>query len=211
MPPYQYGNPMNDFYIRQAQQLAQNQPQFQQAPQHQYQPLLQFPQPAPQAQPQIITSIVTNIEEAKATKVDPFTACVFIDTSNGKIYLKQFANDGTSSFLTYAQEQPQEQEMSQDPVEAGMTALDRRLENIECGFGNFGNGATLGYATSAEVQRGFDNQNTMANQREALAAITNGTAQSVAAAGKTIIAGGYLRTLLIKVVDLLAQNIVLDA
>ena len=67
MPPYQFGNPMNDFYIRQAQQLAQNQPQF--------------PHPAPQAKSQIVASIVTNIDEAKATKVDPFTACVFNGTS----------------------------------------------------------------------------------------------------------------------------------
>ena len=37
------------------------------------------------------------------------------------------------------------------------------------------------YATSNEVQRGFDNQNTMANQREILSAVTAGTAQSVAA------------------------------
>lgn len=47
------------------------------------------------------------------------------------------------------------------------------------GFGGFG-----GYnqaATSNEVQRGFDNQNTMANQREILSAVTTGTAQSVAA------------------------------
>jgi len=42
----------------------------------------------------------------------------------------------------------------------------------------YGNG---GYATSSEVQRGFDNQNTVANQREALAAINAGTAQTVAA------------------------------
>lgn len=48
------------------------------------------------------------------------------------------------------------------------------------GFGNFG-GANGGYATSNEVQRGFDNQNTVANQREALAAINAGTAQTVAA------------------------------
>ena len=47
------------------------------------------------------------------------------------------------------------------------------------GFG-FG-GANGGYATSSEVQRGFDNQNTVANQREALAAINAGTAQTVAA------------------------------
>ena len=41
----------------------------------------------------------------------------------------------------------------------------------------------IGYenlATSNEVQRGFDNQNSMANQREILAAVNAGTAQSVA-------------------------------
>ena len=53
--------------------------------------------------------------------------------------------------------------------------------------GGFGNGRfnnAIGYenlATSNEVQRGFDNQNQMANQREILTAVTNGTAQSVAA------------------------------
>ena len=47
------------------------------------------------------------------------------------------------------------------------------------GFG-FGN-ASGGYATSSEVQRGFDNQNSVANQRETLAAVTSGTAQAVAA------------------------------
>lgn len=47
------------------------------------------------------------------------------------------------------------------------------------GFGGFG--GNNAYATSSEVQRGFDNQNTVANQREALAAINTGTAQTVAA------------------------------
>jgi len=51
------------------------------------------------------------------------------------------------------------------------------------GFGgnNFAN--AIGYenlATSNEVQRGFDNQNQMANQREILAAVNAGTAQAVA-------------------------------
>ena len=46
--------------------------------------------------------------------------------------------------------------------------------------GMFG-GANGGYATSSEVQRGFDNQNSVANQRETLAAVTSGTAQAVAA------------------------------
>lgn len=58
------------------------------------------------------------------------------------------------------------------------------------GFGWGNNGYANGFAnaigyenlaTSNEVQRGFDNQNTQANQREILSAVTNGTAQSVAA------------------------------
>ena len=54
------------------------------------------------------------------------------------------------------------------------------------GFGGWGNNNfanAIGYenlATSAEVQRGFDNQNAMSNQREILSAVTSGTAQSVA-------------------------------
>ena len=55
------------------------------------------------------------------------------------------------------------------------------------GFGN--NAATaLGYenlATSNEVQRGFDNQNQLANEREILSAVNAGTAQAVAATNQT--------------------------
>lgn len=58
------------------------------------------------------------------------------------------------------------------------------------GLGGLGgnNAATLGYenlATSNEVQRGFDNQNSMANQREILSAVNAGTAQAVAATNQT--------------------------
>lgn len=56
------------------------------------------------------------------------------------------------------------------------------------GFGGFGGGNSfanaIGYenlATSAEVQRGFDAQNSLANEREILSAVNAGTAQSVAA------------------------------
>lgn len=56
------------------------------------------------------------------------------------------------------------------------------------GFGgnNFAN--AIGYenlATSNEVQRGFDAQNSMANQREILSAVNSGTAQAVAATNQT--------------------------
>lgn len=58
------------------------------------------------------------------------------------------------------------------------------------GFGGFGNNIAnaIGYenlATSNEVQRGFDNQNSMANQREILNAVNSGTAQAVAATNQT--------------------------
>ena len=59
------------------------------------------------------------------------------------------------------------------------------------GFGGFGSNGfanAIGYenlATSNEVQRGFDNQNSMANQRDILAAVNSGTAQSVAATNQT--------------------------
>ena len=58
------------------------------------------------------------------------------------------------------------------------------------GFGGFGNNAAgaaalQGMATQNDVQRGFDAQNSMANEREILAAVTAGTAQSVAATNQT--------------------------
>ena len=58
------------------------------------------------------------------------------------------------------------------------------LANGGFGFGGNGFANAIGYenlATSNEVQRGFDNQNSMANQREILAAVNAGTAQAVGA------------------------------
>lgn len=59
------------------------------------------------------------------------------------------------------------------------------------GNGGWGNNAfanAIGYenlATSNEVQRGFDNQNSLANEREILSAVNAGTAQSVAATNQS--------------------------
>lgn len=50
------------------------------------------------------------------------------------------------------------------------------------GFGGQLGGSA--YATSNEVQRGFDNQNSMANEREILSAVNAGTAQTVAASNQ---------------------------
>ena len=73
----------------------------------------------------------------------------------------------------------------------GMIWLFAILALMGGGFGGWGgNGVAnaLGYenlATSNEVQRGFDNQNAMANQREILSAVNSGTAQAVAATNQT--------------------------
>ena len=56
------------------------------------------------------------------------------------------------------------------------------------GWGNNGFANAIGYenlATSNEVQRGFDAQNSMANEREILSAVNAGTAQAVAATNQT--------------------------
>ena len=62
------------------------------------------------------------------------------------------------------------------------------MGNNGFGWGNNKFANAIGYenlATSNEVQRGFDNQNSMANQREILSAVNAGTAQSVAATNQT--------------------------
>ena len=62
------------------------------------------------------------------------------------------------------------------------------LANGGFGWNNNGFANAIGYenlATSNEVQRGFDNQNSMANQREILGAVNAGTAQAVAATNQT--------------------------
>lgn len=59
------------------------------------------------------------------------------------------------------------------------------------GWGGFGLGGNAGaamagnLATQNDIQRGFDAQNSAANQREILAAVTAGTAQSVAATNQS--------------------------
>ena len=61
----------------------------------------------------------------------------------------------------------------------GMIWLFAILALMGGGFGNFG--GNNGTAIQADVNRGFDNQNLQAQTRDILGAVTNGTAQSVAA------------------------------
>ena len=104
MPPY---NPVNDFYFRNAQQYGQQ--------------MLPFP---PQPIPHINGKFVTNIEEAKASMIDPLSYNLFLDSSNGKIYFKKLGNNGQSEFLCYSVE---EQKAEKNPIEE----INARLTNIE--------------------------------------------------------------------------------
>lgn len=74
----------------------------------------------------------------------------------------------------------------------GMIWLFAIIALMGGGFGGFGFGGNnagaavaANMATQNDVQRGFDNQNSMANQREILSAVTNGTAQAVNATNQT--------------------------
>ena len=62
----------------------------------------------------------------------------------------------------------------------GIFALLVLLGIFNGGFGGFGGNGNAN-ALSADMQRGFDNQNTMAQTRDILSAVTSGTAQTIAA------------------------------
>ena len=61
-----YQNPMNDFYLRQAQPYQQ-------------------PLPFPSYEPQICANWVTSIEEARAAQMNFSSTNLYLDTSCGKI------------------------------------------------------------------------------------------------------------------------------
>lgn len=107
----QYTNPVNDFYIRQAQ----------------YQPQINFP--PQQNMPVINSKFVTSIDEARASMIDGFSYNIFLDSSSGRIYLKKLNNNGTSDFIVYSIEEKKESE--NDP----MKEINLRLSNIETAIG----------------------------------------------------------------------------
>ena len=98
-----YQNPMNDYYLRQP-----------------YQQTFNFP---PQ-QPQIKSSFVSSVEEARASQIDFLSTNLFCDTANGKIYLKKIGDNGKPLFITYVIE---EEVKPTDPL----SEINSRLMNIE--------------------------------------------------------------------------------
>lgn len=120
-------NPMFDYQRNQlmAQQAMiqnqLNQMNQMQPPQAQFNP---YPQ---NNQPQFFVRQVGSIEEAKGFPVDPNAMYFFLDTGNGKIYMKQLnMNNGKSEFFAYNLEE-NIQENKIDP----MQEINSRLTNIE--------------------------------------------------------------------------------
>lgn len=121
-------NPMLDYQRNQlmAQQAMiqnqLNQMNQMQPPQAQFNP---YPQ---NNQPQFFVRQVGSIEEAKGFPVDPNAMYFFLDTGNGKIYMKQLnMNNGKSDFYTYSVQEQTTPEKQSDP----MAEINKRLSNIE--------------------------------------------------------------------------------
>ena len=120
-------NPILDFQRNQLMaQQAMIQNQLNQMNQN-MQPQAQF-NPYPQNnQPQFFVRQVGNIDEARSYPVDPNTMYFFLDTGNGKIYMKQLnTNNGKSDFFTYTVQE----ELSEKKVDP-MDEINNRLTNIE--------------------------------------------------------------------------------
>lgn len=122
----QYPNPINDFYFRNA--ALQNQ-------QSQFAQQMQIPPMQPNSANQIICRYVTNIEEAKAAMIDALGTYIFVDTANGKMYLKRMNNNGLSDFYTYIIEEKNPAAATKDPF----SEINERLCNIENSIGELRN------------------------------------------------------------------------
>ena len=132
-------NPVNDFYMRNAQ--AQMSPQFNQP----YQQTFNFPPTAQIQQPVIRASWVTSVEEAKASQMTDFTATfVYADTSTGKLYLKKMGNNGMPQFLSYVLENDVPE--GKDPL----SEINARLSNIENFLGGLRNEPVSGNADARQ-------------------------------------------------------------
>lgn len=120
-------NPMMDYQRNQLlAQQAMIQNQLNQM--NQMQPQAQF-NPYPQNnQPQFFVRQVGSVDEAKGFPVDPNTMYFFLDTGNGKIYMKQLnTSNGKSDFYTYTVQEQVTPEKQSDL----MAEINQKLSNIE--------------------------------------------------------------------------------
>jgi len=88
----------------------------------------------PNYQPSTVCVAVTNIDEARATRIDPMGVGVFTDFANGKIYVKRTGNDGTAQLTTYSTEPPAPSKPApptSEELAAEILALNSRIKSME--------------------------------------------------------------------------------
>lgn len=145
-----YDPNVSQAYNQRMMELQQQYPQF--FPQQQYstqgQQFVQAPQPAQPRQqaPTPKSLLVTSIDEARAQNVLDGSKYVFVDTSNGKIYTRQFdVQTGTAVLEIYEKvapmptEMPQEQPQQIDPMQelkAQIIGLQDKVATLEEGIKN---------------------------------------------------------------------------
>lgn len=113
----------------------------------QYQPYnMQFP---PQNIMQVNSRFVTNVEEARAAMIDPLSYNLYLDSGNGKIYLKKLGNNGLSEFISYS---PEEAKTQNNPIDE----INKRLSNIENFLGELKNDKSISNnANNVESAKSF--------------------------------------------------------
>ena len=105
-------------------------------PQQQWLPFPQQPQV-----PQIQTHFVSNIEEARNSIADPLCIHIFLDSNNGKIYIKKMNDKGMCEFFVYSQE-----ETPVDPL----VSINTRLSKIEHFIGGLNDKSISSNASSQQ-------------------------------------------------------------
>ena len=80
--------------------------------------------PSQQNSPRLVCKQVGNIDEARNAIIDPVSIYLFVDLSNGRIYVKKMGDNGQSEFYSYAQV------AETKPVDP-MDEIRQRLTNIE--------------------------------------------------------------------------------
>lgn len=109
-----------------------------------YRPMQQYGQQLfPPQQPQVHCHFVTNIEEAKASLIDPMSMNLYLDSSNGKIYFKRINNNGQSEFLSYSVDGTNSKEDDVQQNNDALTNINSKLARIENFLGELKNAKSI--------------------------------------------------------------------
>lgn len=106
----------------------------------------------PQSSPRLVCKQVGSIDEARSAIIDPVSLYLFVDFSNGKIYVKKMGDNGHSEFYQYTQE------IEQVPVDP-MDEIRQRLSNIEAKLGGHNEPVSVSKDAHSEHDAAADGKN----------------------------------------------------